>query len=61
MSDNTSAVLSAIDSDKTLRSAVIRHLATTHAHEFVSPLRAEFRGNDDIALASVNSNKEWQE
>ncbi|MGA5129409.1 hypothetical protein ACPCTO_06325 [Streptomyces olivoreticuli] len=61
MSDNISAVLSAIDSDKKLRSAVIERLASTHAAEFVNPLRAELGGNDDISLAAVNSNKEWQE
>ncbi|MCC5478881.1 hypothetical protein ACFV2N_35880 [Streptomyces sp. NPDC059680] len=61
MSDKTTAILAALDGDKTLRSAIIQHLATTHAQEFVNPLRAELGGNDDLSLGAVNSNKEWQE
>ncbi|MFH8342829.1 hypothetical protein [Streptomyces sp. AM6-12] len=61
MSDKTAAILAALDGDKSLRSAIIQHLATTHAQEFVNPMRAELGGNDDLSLGSVTSNKEWQE
>ncbi|MET7700464.1 MULTISPECIES: hypothetical protein [unclassified Streptomyces] len=61
MPENIDAILAAIDSNKSIRSAVINRLTTAYAAEFVNPLRAEIGGNDDISLDSVNSNKEWQE